>query len=62
MFKNNVGSADRVVRIVAGLAIIGAGIYFKAWWGVIGVVPLVTATMGYCPLYSPLGINTCKKS
>ena len=57
----NVGSADRIVRIVAGLAIIGAGVYFKAWWGVIGLVPLATAAMGWCPAYLPFGIYTCKK-
>lgn len=55
----NVGSVDRVVRIVVGLALIGAGIYYKAWWGAIGAVPLLTALLGWCPLYLPLGIRTC---
>lgn len=55
----NVGSADRVVRIVVGLALIGAGAWYKSWWGAIGAVPLLTAVIGWCPLYLPLGIRTC---
>ncbi|MBI5692248.1 MAG: DUF2892 domain-containing protein [Verrucomicrobia bacterium] len=57
--KTNVGSADRLIRIVAGLAVIGAGVFFKSWWGAIGVVPLATAALGFCPLYPSLGLNTC---
>lgn len=55
----NVGSADRAVRIVAGVAIITAGIYFKSWWGVLGALPLVTGIVRYCPGYAPFGISTC---
>ena len=58
--KQNVGGADRIVRFVLGAAIIGAGVYFKSWWGAIGVVPLATAAMGVCPAYVPLGFSTCK--
>jgi len=56
----NVGTVDRVLRIVVGLALIS--IVFigpQTPWGWIGVVPLATALMGYCPLYSLLGIKTC---
>jgi len=55
----NVGSMDRVIRVVLGLAIIGAGVYFKSWWGAIGVVPLLTAAIGWCPIYLPFGLSTC---
>jgi hypothetical protein len=55
----NIGGADRVVRVIAGAAIIAAGVYFKSWWGVIGVVPLLTAAIGWCPAYLPFGISTC---
>lgn len=54
----NVGTIDRVVRVVAGLAAIAAGLYFHSWWGAIGVIPLFTAAIGWCPAYLPLGINT----
>jgi len=59
--QRNVGGTDRIVRIVVGVAIIAAGVYFKAWWGVIGVVPLLTAAINWCPLYLPFGISTCAR-
>lgn len=58
--KKNIGSADRVVRIILGLVIIGLGIIYQSWWGAIGAVPLATALMGWCPAYAPFGISTCK--
>ncbi|MGE5236327.1 MAG: DUF2892 domain-containing protein [Acidobacteriota bacterium] len=58
----NIGSGDRIVRIVAGVAIIGLGIIYKSWWGLIGIVPLVTAAIGWCPAYLPFGISTCKRT
>jgi hypothetical protein len=56
----NVGGVDRAVRIVAGLAIIVAGVAFKSWWGVVGALPLVTGLVGWCPAYLPFGISTCR--
>ena len=56
----NVGGFDRTFRIVVGLAVIGAGVYFKSWWGALGVVPLLTGTLRYCPVYLPLGTSTCE--
>jgi len=58
--KKNVGTIDRTFRAVAGIAVIGAGIYFQSWWGAIGAVLLGTALIGWCPPYSLLGISTCK--
>ena len=60
LMKNNVGSADRKFRLIAGLIIIFLGIYFKNWWGAVGMIPLVTAVIGWCPAYLPFGISTCK--
>lgn len=57
--KTNVGFLDRVLRAIAGLALLGAGYYFKTWWGLVGLVPLLTAFVGYCPAYVPFGLNTC---
>jgi hypothetical protein len=59
----NVGGVDKIIRIVAGAALIGltlAGII--GVWGWIGVVPLVTGLMGWCPAYTLLGIKTCPMS
>jgi hypothetical protein len=58
--KLNVGSADRVIRIVVGVAICAAGWYYHSWWGLVGVVPIVTAAIGWCPAYMPLGLSTKK--
>ncbi len=63
--KLNVGGIDRGVRIAAGLALIGlAATGVVGWWGWLGVVPLATGALGWCPPYAILGINTCsiKKS
>ena len=57
--NSNVGGADRIVRVVLGLAIVAAGLYFKSWWGAVGAVPILTATIGWCPLYTVIGVSTC---
>ena len=56
----NIGSTERLLRIIAGVVIIGLGLYFQSWWGVIGLVPLLTGLFRFCPLYKMLGMNTCK--
>lgn len=60
--KVNVGSIDRAVRIVVGLALI-AMVYVgpQTPWGWIGLIPLLTGLFRWCPGYSLLGINTCPK-
>jgi hypothetical protein len=60
--KSNMGKTDRIIRIIAGLAIGAAGIYFKSWWGLVGAVLLVTALIGWCPLYLPFHISTRKSA
>ena len=57
----NVGSADRNMRIVLGIAIIIVGVVLQSWWGLIGLVPLLTAGLNFCPFYAILGISTNKK-
>ncbi len=59
--EKNVGRIDKAIRIIAGVLLIGAGIFYKNWLGLTGLVPLFTAVTGWCPLYSVLGVNTCKK-
>jgi len=56
----NVGTVDRTIRIVAGLALIALAVTGKiGWWGYIGIVPVLTAVFGFCPAYTLLGIRTC---
>jgi len=61
MFKRNVGTTDRIIRAIIGLIIAGLGIYFHSWWGLVAILPLGTALVGYCGLYTILGINTLSK-
>jgi hypothetical protein len=57
----NVGSADRNIRIGLGIVIIIAGVAMQSWWGLVGLLPLLTAGLNFCPLYAILGISTNKK-
>ncbi len=60
--NKNVGTVDRIVRIVSGGALIAYAVYNpSAWWGWIGVVPVLTALVGYCPAYSLIGVKTCSR-
>lgn len=59
--KKNIGTIDRILRIVAGLVLIALALGgVIGWWGWLGVIPLATALINFCPLYSVFGINTCK--
>lgn len=56
----NVGGIDRTLRILIGLALIaGAATNTIGMWGYLGVVPLLTGLIGWCPPYAILGFNTC---
>ena len=57
--KKNMGKINKWVRIILGIAIILAGIYYGNWWGLIGLIPLLIGISGWCPLYHLFGINTC---
>lgn len=61
---SNVGGIDKILRIVAGLALIAFALFAPAtidwkWVGWLGVVPLATGLMGWCPFYPLLGLSTC---
>ena len=58
--KANVGGIDRILRIVVGLALIGLTLAGQIGaWGWLGVVPLATGTLRFCPAYPLLGLSTC---
>ncbi len=59
--KINVGSTDKVLRIIIGLAIVGIGAYLNSWWGAIGLIPILTALINWCPMYAIFGVKTCAK-
>ena len=59
--KSNVGGIDRMIRIVLGVVLVAlAATGTVGVWGWLGLVPLATGLLGWCPPYSLLGINTCK--
>jgi hypothetical protein len=59
--KINIGTADRAIRVIVGLVIIGLGVLGRSWWGLIGLLPLLTAAVRFCPAYLPLGLSTCPR-
>lgn len=68
MFKNNEGMVDRAVRVIAGLALLAVFFLYPdaswRWFALIGIIPLATGLVGWCPLYALFGLSTCpmKKS
>lgn len=62
--KRNMSNLDRALRAVAGVLLLGWAFLSQHplhWWGLVGLVPLGTALVGFCPLYRMLGISTCRK-
>lgn len=58
----NIGTLDRTLRIVLGTLLVALSLLgMIGWWGWIGVLPLVTGLVRFCPAYPLLGINTCAK-
>jgi hypothetical protein len=66
MFPKNIGSADRLIRVILGVALLA--FFFLVpenpwhWAGLIGILPLLTAAMGSCPLYTILGLSTRQRA
>jgi hypothetical protein len=63
----NIGIVDRYVRLIVGVALVAWALGFiptvaPSPWGWIGLVPLVTSLIGYCPAYALLGLNTCGRA
>ena len=56
--KTNVGGADKILRIVAGIALLAWAVFGGPVWAWIGIVPLATGLLGWCPAYTMLGMNT----
>ena len=60
--KKNVGLVDRVIRIAVGLAMLSLIFWVRGserFWGLLGVIPLVTGIIGLCPFYALIGFKTC---
>ena len=57
--KTNVGGIDKILRIVVGIALVAWAIFGGPVWAWIGVLPIITGVMGWCPAYTLIGLNTC---
>ena len=60
--KKNVGKIDKSVRLLLGITIVVLGYLNNSWWGAIGIIPIFTALIGWCPLYVPMGLSTIFKT
>ena len=60
--KCNVGGIDRKLRIIIGFIIIAIGVFYQNWLGVIGLIPLVTGLIRWCPAYGAMGVSTTDNS
>jgi len=59
--KQNVGHVDRLIRVIIGVLLLSLLIFLEGgarWFGLIGIIPLVTAFMNFCPLYAIFGMST----
>ena len=59
---HNVGGIDQILRIVLGVVICTIGVIYNNWWGMVGLIPLVTGTMSWRPLYNLVGLSSLKIS
>jgi len=59
--KANMGKADKTFRVTVGTIIIALGVYFQSWWGAIGIIPIFTSLISWCPLYAPFNLSTILK-
>lgn len=57
--RKNMGTLDSLIRVSLGALILIAGVLYESWWGVIGLVPLLTGAVSWCPIYKLFGISTC---
>ncbi len=60
--KCNIGKTDKIIRIILGIVIILIGVIIGSWWGLVGLLPLLTGLFGYCACYGIFGISTNKTS
>ena len=57
---HNVGGIDQILRIVLGVVICKIGVIYNNWWRLVVLIPLVTRTMSWCPIYNLVGLSSLK--
>jgi len=59
--KKNMGSLDKSLRLIVGIVIVFLGYFNESWWGLVGVIPILTSLVSFCPAYLPCNISTITK-
>lgn len=54
----NVGRTDRAIRIILGITLVSLGMIMGTWWGLLGLIPLTTGVICWCPMYAPFRLST----
>lgn len=62
MLEKNIGKLDKSLRIFLGVFIIVLGYLNQSWWGAVGIIPILTAVISWCPFYVTMGISTIFKT
>ncbi len=60
ILKKNVGYTDSIIRVIIGALIVGLGLYFDSYWGFIGLIPVFSGAVSFCPIYQLLKMDTSK--
>jgi hypothetical protein len=60
ILKKNVGYVDSIVRVIIGAMIVGIGLYFDSWWGFLGLIPVFSGAVSFCPIYRMLNMDTSR--
>lgn len=58
ILKKNVGYMDSIIRVVLGTLIIAAGLFYDSYWGFIGLIPVITGAISFCPIYRLFKMET----
>ncbi|MCC5906161.1 MAG: DUF2892 domain-containing protein [Balneolaceae bacterium] len=58
ILKKNVGNIDSIIRVVLGTLIVAIGLYYNSYWGFIGLIPVISGAISFCPVYRLLGTST----
>lgn len=58
LMNDNIGKVDRYLRIFIGFVLMGVGYFYGSWWGAVGLIPIATAMINWCPLYALFHIDT----
>lgn len=60
MAKNVCGAGEKTLRVVIGIIFLAAGWFYSSYWGLIGIIPILTVLVGWCPISAILGVKTCE--